>query len=158
MSAPQQFFVRLQNGIVGGFAPPTPNEVVTLTRSSDDPSNVLVQALSRPSGQPDLVDHGPKSLSVSEFSALSADDPKNVDSRIAELEEILKNLPTESPPGSEDIYGLNIGIMYGSDRLEWANGGPQGCGGGKSTVQATAQEKKQFERAVEIIKGLSGGN
>lgn len=66
----------------------------------------------------------------------------------------MKELPTEQPPGSEDIYGLNTGIVWGSSNLEWANGGPQGCGGGKSTVQVTEEQKAKFKRAVEIVKQL----
>ncbi|KIO25547.1 hypothetical protein M407DRAFT_75600 [Tulasnella calospora MUT 4182] len=158
MSAPAQFFVRLQRGIQGGFAPPTPSEVHNLTRSSDDPSNLLIQSAVRPDGTPELRQAGPKSLSIPEISTLGVDDPKNVESRVAELESILKGLPTEQPPGSEDIYGMDIGIMYGSDNLEWANGGPQGCSGGTSHVQPTEEQRKQFKRAVEIIKGLTEGN
>ncbi|KAG9042333.1 hypothetical protein FS837_011013 [Tulasnella sp. UAMH 9824] len=158
MPAPAQFFVRLQEGIVGGFAPPTPKEVHELTRSLDNPSNLLIQSSVRQQGQPHPVPAEPKSLPIPEVSTLGADDPKNVDSRVAELESILSQLPTEQPPGSEDIYGMNIGIMYGSDNLEWANGGPAGCSGGTSTVQPTEAQKQQFKRAVEIVKGLTEGN
>lgn len=38
--------------------------------------------------------------------------------------------------------------------MEWCNGGPQGCGGGTSTVQATEEQKTKFKRAVEIVKEL----
>ncbi|KAG8940201.1 hypothetical protein FRC04_005488 [Tulasnella sp. 424] len=155
MPAPSQFLVRLQRGIVGGFAPPIPNEIHELTRSLDDPSNLLIQSSVREQGKPHPVAAEPKSLSIPEFSTLDADDPKNVDTRVAELESILSKLPTEQPPGSEDIYGMNIGIMYASDNLEWVNGGPQGCGGGRSTVHATEKQKQQFKRAVEIVKGLT---
>lgn len=66
----------------------------------------------------------------------------------------MRSIPTEQPPGSEDIYGLDTSIMWGSDDLEWMNGGPQGCGGGSSFVQATEEEKAKFKRAVEIVKEL----
>lgn len=36
----------------------------------------------------------------------------------------------------------------------WMNGGPQGCGGGSSEVQATDEEKSKFRRAVEIVNEL----
>lgn len=158
MPAPSQFYVRLQRGITGGFAPPTPSEIHQLARSSDNPSILSVQLAVRPDGTPQLVQQEPKSVPIPEFSTLAADDPKNVDSRVAELENILKNLPTEQPPGSEDIYGMDTSIAYGSDNLEWTNGGPGGCGHGKSEVQATEQQKQQFKRAVEIVKGLTEGN
>ena len=75
-------------------------------------------------------------------------------SLVDELHAILKVIPTEYPPGSEDIYGLDTSIAWGSDDLQWMNGGPQGCGGGTSTVQPTQEEKDKFKRAVEIVKEL----
>ena len=106
----------------------------------------MVTAAVRPDGTPSLQDAVPKSL------APSADTSALVD----ELVGILRSIPTESPPGSEDIYGLDIGLAFGSADLEWMNGGPQGCGGGKSSVQATAEDKKKFARAVEIVEKLVG--
>ncbi|KAJ3528641.1 hypothetical protein NM208_g10109 [Fusarium decemcellulare] len=73
---------------------------------------------------------------------------------IDELRGILKDLPTEQPPGSEDIYGLDTGIVWASnddDGWVWTNGGPQGCGGGESFVHASADQKAQFARAVDIV-------
>lgn len=67
----------------------------------------------------------------------------------------MQDLPTEQPPGSEDIYGLDTGLAFGSDELEWSNGGPQGCGGGTSFVQVTAEQKERFKRAVEIVNHLA---
>ena len=106
----------------------------------------MITAAIRPDGTPTLQDAVPKSLAPSaETTAL-----------VDELEGILKTIPTESPPGSEDIYGLNIGLAYGSDDLMWMNGGPQGCGGGQSSVKATEEDKKKFKRAVEIVEKLVG--
>ncbi len=53
--------------------------------------------------------------------------------------------PRRSPPGSEDIYGLDISIAWGSEDLMWQNGGPSGCGGGTSSVQATDEDKAQVQ-------------
>lgn len=89
----------------------------------------------------------PKALS---FTDTDADSQKLVD----ELHDILKTLPTEQPPGSEDIYGLDTSIAWGSDDLMWMNGGPQGCGGGTSSVQASNEEKAKFRRAVDIVNEL----
>jgi hypothetical protein len=101
----------------------------------------------REPGTPALSDAAPKSISASDSSTT-----KLVD----ELESILKGLPTESPPGSEDIYGLDTSIMFGSNNLEWQNGGPQGCGGGFSEVKVTDAQKADFKRAVEIVTELVG--
>lgn len=72
-----------------------------------------------------------------------------VDTLIKELHSILKSIPTEKPRGSEDIYGLGVGLMWGSDDLVWQNVGPEGCGG-QSEVQATDEHKEKFKRALEI--------
>jgi hypothetical protein len=68
-----------------------------------------------------------------------------------------QELPTEQPPGSEDIYGQDTSIAFGSDDLEWVNGGPAGCGSGVSAVQATEVQKAKFRRAVEIVNHLVSG-
>ncbi|KAG8697323.1 hypothetical protein FRC09_007940 [Ceratobasidium sp. 395] len=141
---PQEFFVRLQHGITGGFAPPTPSAIHQLTRSSDEPANIFIQSMVRPDGEASLNDLGPKQLPVDDHAHL-----------VEELHSILKELPTEQPPGSQDIYGLDTSIAWGSDDLEWTNGGPQGCGGGVSDVQATPEQKEKFKRAVDIVTELT---
>ena len=132
-------------GITGGFAPPTPSALYTLAQTSGVPSLAITAAV-RPDGTPSLQEAAPKALSPdSDTTAL-----------VDELHGILKSIPTESPPGSEDIYGMDTSIAWGSDDLEWYNGGPQGCGGGNSMVKATDEDKKKFARAVEIVNELVG--
>lgn len=84
-------------GIAGGFAPPTPSAVHELSRSTDAPEHVVVNSSVRPSGQPSLSAALPKKLAVDPNMPL-----------IDELHSILKTLPMEHPPGSEDIYGVRI--------------------------------------------------
>jgi len=134
----------LSAGITGGFAPPTPDAIYTITQPKGNPS-LKINAAERPHGTPSLQSFADKDLTADEHTHL-----------IDELHSILKTLPTESPPGSEDIYGLNIGIAWGSDDLEWCNGSPQGCSGGFSDVKATDEEKAKFQRAVDIIEELVG--
>ncbi|RXW19708.1 hypothetical protein EST38_g6144 [Candolleomyces aberdarensis] len=143
--APAEFFVRLQKGIVGGFAPPIPDAIYSLSKSSDQP-HLNVTAAVRPEGKPQVEEAAPKQLNHDDEIA----------KLVGELETILKDLPTEQPPGSEDIYGLNTGIVFGSETLQWVNGGPEGCGGGpgSSTVQPTPEQKEQFKRAVEIVEEI----
>ena len=99
----------------------------------------------RPHGTHSLLDPAVKSLPAEDATSL-----------VNELHEILKELPTEQPPGSEDIYGLNTSIMWEDKVVKWHNGGPQGCGGGPSMVQATDEHKKKFIRAVAIVDELVG--
>ena len=75
----------------------------------------------------------------------------DIETLVDELYSILKEIPTESPPGCEDIYGLDTSIAWQSEDLEWYNGGPAGVGGGMSLVQPNADQKKSFARAVEIV-------
>jgi len=141
---PSQFFIRLQHGIRGGFAPPTPNEVHVITRMSGTPTTLLVRSDVRKKGEPELSSLAPKDVQLA----------GDKEAQIEELHKILKSLPTEQPPGSQDIYDMDTQIAWGSDDLEWCNGGPQGCGGGESSVQPTEAQKAQFSKAVEIVKGL----
>ncbi|KAG6815294.1 hypothetical protein H0H87_003247, partial [Tephrocybe sp. NHM501043] len=131
--------------IVGGFAPPTPDAIHTITKAYNN-TNLIVSSAVRSEGSPQLQDAAPKSL--------SAKDPDH-DALITKLHLILKELPTESPPGSEDIYGLNMSIAWGSEDLEWCNGGPAGCGGGLSDVQASEEQKAKFKHAVDIVHELA---
>lgn len=129
-------------GIAGGFAPPTPDAVHVITKESPTTSLSVVSHV-RPHGTPSLLASAPKSIA-----------PDDSNSLVDELYGILKELPVELPPGSEDIYGLNTSIMWADDTLQWQNGGPQGCGGGSSEVQATEEQKEKFKRAVAIVDEL----
>lgn len=115
-----------------------------MTRTPTNPDLAITAAV-RPSGTPTLQDALPKALAVSETGTAALLD---------ELHTILTTIPTESPPGSEDIYKLDTSIAYGSEELQWMNGGPRGCGGGTSSVQPTAEDKAKFARAVEIVHKL----
>src|ERR1700761_5800080 len=136
------------SGITGGFAPPTPSEIHVLTLSPERPNILAVDSQHRADGTPSLQSSNaaPKELSTSDKSNMALVD---------ELHGILKTLPVEKPPGSEDIYGMDTSIMWGSSDLEWMNGGPAGCSGGTSEVQATEADKARFKRAVEIVKELA---
>lgn len=131
-------------GIAGGFAPPTPSAVFTVT-GTPQKSDLQITSAVRADGTPSLQDALPKSLSKTQ---------QGVDELISELYTILKSIPTEKPPGSEDIYKMDTSIAFGSDGFMWMNGGPSGCGGGTSEVQPTEGDKAQFKRAVEIVHKL----
>ncbi len=100
----------------------------------------------RQKGTSELWSAFPKTVAV----ASDSDDEK----AIHELQALLKDLPVEHPPGSKDIYGLDTSIAWNSDDLMWCNGGPEGCGGGHSFVEADEEHKAKFKRAVEIVNGL----
>jgi len=139
-----EYSLRLQSGITGGFAPPTPNAIHTITQ----PLNVntlTISSATRSVGTLNLQDAAPKFISSED---------EHTASLVDELHGILKVLPVEDPPGSQDIYGLDTSIAWGSEDLMWMNGGPQGCGGGTSRVQATEEDKIRFKRAVEIVNKL----
>ncbi|KAG8802822.1 hypothetical protein FRC17_006332 [Serendipita sp. 399] len=145
----KQFYIRLTHGITGGIVPPNPTSVQTLTSSlADGQSSVLFQRTTRKPEERSLPDE------PTTQATLPSSTHSKVDDLIEELEGILKELPTEQPPGSKDIYGLDIGLMYGSDNVEWMNGGPAGCGGGWSDTEVTDKQIEQFKRAVAIVEEL----
>jgi hypothetical protein len=126
---------RLHSGISGGFAPPQPAGGKSVTYSADTNSLQI------------------KSSSSSNLAPVKVEKDSSVDVLVEELQSILKSIPTEDPPGSEDIYGLNTSILWGSDEFLWRNAGAQGCGG-YSSVQATDEHKAKFKRALEIADAL----
>jgi len=135
-------------GITGGFAPPTPDAIHTITKAENN-THLLISSAIREIGTPNLGSFAPKSL-------LASSPHTDTATLVDELHGILKELPTEMPVGSEDIYGMDVSIAWGSEDLMWCNGGPEGCGGGASTVQATEEEKRKFSRAVQIVEELVG--
>ncbi|KAH6954199.1 hypothetical protein DER45DRAFT_570011 [Fusarium avenaceum] len=139
--SPSEFMIRLQRGITGGFAPPTPSAIYTISKGPD--SEVTITSSVREDGQPMLGNPTEKTIPSTQINEL-----------VNELEAIFQEIPVESPPGSEDIYGLNIGLTWGTNDIEWMNGGPEGCGGGTSYVIPTPEQKQSFERAIEIIEEI----
>ncbi|KAJ4490305.1 hypothetical protein J3R30DRAFT_3420766 [Lentinula aciculospora] len=150
----REYSLRLQKGITGGFAPPTPSFIATITRPVDS-DTLNITLASRPDGTPDLQSFAPRTLG---YSAQATGSSLSTEALVDELYGILKELPTEQPPGSEDIYGLDTSIFWGSDDLQWINGGMNGVNGqpGSSTVQPSLEQKAHFKRAVEIVETLVG--
>ncbi|KAE8374700.1 hypothetical protein BDV26DRAFT_269490 [Aspergillus bertholletiae] len=139
-----EYSIRLQHGIVGGFVPPSPSAILTLTKSAGG-SDIAIDEIIRPNGRADLQQQHKKTLDSSNGQ---------VQGLVTELYDILQDLPLESPTGSDDIYRLDTSIAWHSDDLEWRNGGPQGCVQRESDVQPSDQERRKFTRAVEIVKEL----
>ncbi|KAE8136794.1 hypothetical protein BDV38DRAFT_249145 [Aspergillus pseudotamarii] len=144
--APSEYFIRLQKGIEGGFAPPTPSAILKLVKSADD-SNIIINESIRPDGEPGMERKPQKTLDSSD---------EEVQDLVTELYEILQTLPLESPPGSEDIYRRDTSITWGSDDFEWCNGGPQGCTREESDVHPSEAEQSKFVRAIDIVRELVG--
>jgi len=99
-----------------------------------------VASQQKPPGSHDLQPLPTKTLSVHAHNE-----------QIDQIYNILKGLPVEEPPGSEDIYGLDTGVTWMGDRLEWSNGGPEGCGSDFSDVQVGKEEKDRFQKVVKLI-------
>ena len=133
-------------GIQGGFAPPTPNAIHIITQPLNKDELLITSAI-RKEGTPGpgLQDAAPKFINSKD---------EHTASLVNELYGILKKLPTENPPGSQDIYGLDTSIAWLSEDLQWINGSPEGCGGGSSSVQPSEDEKAKFKRAVDIVDEL----
>jgi hypothetical protein len=129
-------------GIVGGFVPPNPSAVHDLTLEAQDTPHILL--LSQFPSNPAAQALKPRKIPVSEDTT----------SLVKELEGILRKLPKEEVP-SADIYGRDIGIFWqGPDRFEWTNSAPQGCGAFEGSTVVKEDDKKAFDRAVEITEVL----
>ncbi|SCO78779.1 uncharacterized protein FRV6_02992 [Fusarium oxysporum] len=133
--APSGYHIRLQKGITGGFAPPTPSLIIWIGTGDDDSLQLYITR--------QFGDEETKTVAAADNDAL-----------IDELHGILKEIPMASPPGSEDIYGLDTGIAWVSEDLQWTNG-VNISGQGESSVQPSSEEKKMFERAVDIIQEIA---
>ncbi|KAI0300506.1 hypothetical protein B0F90DRAFT_1723499 [Multifurca ochricompacta] len=142
--SPEPFELRIQHGIAGGFAPPRVSAVHDLSLKTSGTSHIL------------LLSQFPLDKEVQQNKLNSKNIPISDDTTklIQELEGILRKLPTETVP-SADIYNRNIGIFWqGADGFTWANSAPQGCGGFEGGAVVTEDDKKAFNRAVEITEIL----
>ncbi|KAF4949174.1 hypothetical protein FGADI_9091 [Fusarium gaditjirri] len=132
--APSEFRIQLQKGITGGFAPPSPSLIIQIVTGDDDSVQVDLTQL----------------FGGNERKIAAADNEALID----ELYGILKEIAMGSPAGREDIYGLETGIAWMSEDLQWTNGNNV-HGYGISSVQPSPEEKKKFERAIEIITKIA---
>ncbi|KAG4429316.1 hypothetical protein IFR05_015200 [Cadophora sp. M221] len=147
--APSEFIIRLQVGITGGFAPPSPSAIYNITHAPSSP-HLTIDSLTRHPGSPDreLIPQPTKHLLVQNYGKL-----------IDQIYNILKELPTEQPVGSEDIYGLDTGINWSDgDGWTWSNGGPEGCGSEFSEVQVGKGQKEEFGEVVKLILNIVNGS
>ncbi|KAE8351127.1 hypothetical protein BDV28DRAFT_137813 [Aspergillus coremiiformis] len=142
--APSEYTIRLQKGIRGGFTPPNPSAISTLIKSASE-SNIHISVAIRLPGTRTLQPQPPKILDSSDEETLRL---------VTELSNTLRDLPTESPPQSEDIYGLDTSIAWRSEDMEWCNGAPAGCDAGESLVKVDDDQISKFRRAVEIVEQL----
>jgi len=139
--SPEPFTLRIQHGIVGGFAPPRPTAIHDLALEFDTPRIFLRSEFPFPSNSAvQALEQGPKSLTIP-----ISDDTTSL---VKELDGILRKLPMEP---LADIYGRDIGIFWqGPDGFMWVNAAPEGCGASDGTVKVTEDDKKGFDRAVAI--------
>ncbi len=99
----------------------------------------------RPEGSRDLQGPTTKTVAGSHGST--------VDALVSELEELLQGIP-QSDERSADIYGLDIGIFFGSDQVQWRNGAFEGCDAGAAGDAPSDDETNKFKRAVAISEEL----
>jgi hypothetical protein len=133
----------MYTGITGGFAPPAPSAIHDLSWKPGTPHIFLVSRFPSNAEAEELA-LNPRGIPIS-------DDTTEL---VNELEHILRELPTEEVPSS-DIYGRNIGIFWqGADGFVWANSAPEGCGGFQSEISVTDDNRRAFDRAVEITEIL----
>ncbi len=132
---PESVRIELTHGILGGKAPPTVFERVTISRRGD---RVVVTTMTRVNDVRRI--HRMGSMTVKQLEALL----KEIDGMWA--------LPVEKPAGSEDIYGMNVGLLVRNDKKSWKNDAPQGCVRSTSEVQAIEEQKAAFAKIVEAVR------
>lgn len=123
--------------------PPKPSAIHEIKYAED--TGVTIDTHVRPEGSRDL--HGPTTKTVADAHG------STVDTLVSELEDLLQAIP-QSDERSADIYGLDIGIFFGSDQVQWRNGAFEGCDAGTADDAPSEAQKDKFKRAVEISEEL----
>jgi|ERR1700722_12012424 len=117
-------------GAHGGFVGATPNEIHTLSTSSETQS-FLVRSAFRSNDTSDLEQSATGTVDIEKNSFL-----------VDELHVILKSLPTDVD------YDGKFSIEWGSDDLTWKNQRREGM------KKAASEENTKFKRATDIIEDL----
>lgn len=120
---------------MGGFAPANPRHVIEIQGDDEDKASIRVSKL--------ISKHD---YEVHE-GVLQSSDIRGILSDVQSL----RSLPTEEPPSSQDIYGLDTAISVETKDFSWRNGGPEGCVHGESQVSANAEHKTQFKKVADKL-------
>ncbi|KAF9224681.1 hypothetical protein BS17DRAFT_778798 [Gyrodon lividus] len=136
------FTITLQKGITGGFAPPTPSALHTLTTTPDS-TTVTVTSQKRPPGTPSLQDPVTRTLPLREHAT-----------ELEELQKILSAIPPQYP-GAQDLYGSDTSIIYRTGEAAAQGVHPYGSAAGYGIAPPTEEEKGKFKRAIKIITDLA---
>ncbi|KAJ3115267.1 hypothetical protein HK098_007005 [Nowakowskiella sp. JEL0407] len=129
--------ITLAAGVTGGFREPEPSLQVALVIKKDK----SVKLTSHVKVNKNYV----STQSVPDFSSLE------VSAFASDVISIFKNLPTESPPGSSDIYGFDISINIDSPDLRWENRPNSGCVASESSVKPSESQKQQFKAVADKL-------
>ncbi|ORX79708.1 hypothetical protein K493DRAFT_321011 [Basidiobolus meristosporus CBS 931.73] len=123
--------VTLTEGICGGFVPPKVRRIVQF----DTTSKLVEETI----------------LQDEEYVTKSGKLPDEVTSALVKKVERLRHLPTELPPFSSDIYGLDTSIIVEADDFQWGNGAPQGCAWSEPMVTISSEQKNEFQETAQEI-------
>src|SRR5262249_18760097 len=64
----------------------------------------------------------------------------------------LPELPLESPPSCADVYGRGRQIRLAYGQVCWANGAPDGCVRGSSSVLPDEEQRRRFDEIVARLE------
>ncbi|KIJ16276.1 hypothetical protein PAXINDRAFT_155013 [Paxillus involutus ATCC 200175] len=134
------FTITLQKGITGGFAPPTPSALYTLTRAPES-ATVTVVSQKRPPGTPSLQDPVITTFVVEEQAT-----------ELNALHLILSSIPPQYP-GAQDLYGFDTSIIYRTGEAAVEGVHTYGSAAGHGVAPPTEKEKGEFQQAVNLITG-----
>ncbi|HZL04214.1 MAG TPA: WD40 repeat domain-containing protein, partial [Coriobacteriia bacterium] len=126
-------YVRLQKGVVGGFA--GPNVKLVIDAYAEGEACAIV------------------------WHNIWATAPRCAVCDRAEFDALLDwlgdlgvwSLPVEDPTGGEDVYGMDTSLWLSDGQRIWHNGAPSGCVHRRSRVQPSEGERERFAAAVERI-------
>jgi len=137
-------YVMVTKGIVGGFVPAHVRLQVIIVPQGDKHTIVVKKHADRRAKPTYLAG----TLTKEQYADLFAELDKQG----------LWKLPTEQPPGSQDVYRRDTSISARQGAKSWRNGGPAGCVHGQSKVKPTKKQIEQFTAIVVAIKKLAGAH
>ncbi|KAJ3213104.1 hypothetical protein HK099_007568 [Clydaea vesicula] len=137
--------ITITHGVVGGFMPPVPKKSAIIQVEDNGELSVTYNV---------------KKDNSKEYNTFSGTVKDNsFVSFIDTLVSTFKTLPREDPPMSEDIYRFDHCISIDDGKgFRWENMPNQGCSVGRSTVQPTEEQRKQFKEACDGLFNLASSH
>lgn len=132
--------IQVVTGVTGGFIAAVPSKTVIIDYNGSTAKVTKYVKSSDPSAVDGYLQSTSNQINATEIQTL-----------MIECQNVLRSLPKEEPTGCQDIYKMDVSVIYNSDDFNWQNTPNQGCNIQESLVKPTEEQAKLFKALVYKI-------